>query len=236
METNQNEMVYLDPESIMDNDSREPLSPATMQALTTEHFTLQGARSVVISEVNSRATIYLSAVSSTVVALAFVTSLSQSPELVRAFALVLLPILAFMGFVTKARLVQLSYADFQYQRAINRIRHFYVDVAPEAARYLTLSIHDDVAGVARTAGYTRGRRMGLLTAAVMIAVINYVIVGLTAVIALRWVTSLSIIVAILLGIVLGLLIAFLDYRHEEAHWRDYVDSFEVRFPSPPAES
>ncbi len=204
-----------------------------LQALTTEHFTLQGARSVLISEVNSRATIYLSAVSSAVVALAFVTSISPSPDSVRAFALVLLPILAFMGFVTKARLVQLSYADFQYQRAINRIRHFYVDIAPETARYLTLSIYDDTAGVVQTAVYQQGRRMGVLTAATMIGVLNYVIVGLIAAIALRWATGMNSIAAILIGITLGFIAALFDFRREEAHWKEYVTSFEVRFPSPP---
>lgn len=218
----------------MDIDSpREEFSPAMLQALTTEHFTLQGARSVVISEVNSRATIYLSAVSSAVVALAFVTSISESADLMRAFALVLLPILAFMGFVTKARLVQLSFADFQYQRAINRIRHFYVDVAPEAARYLTLSIYDDTAGVVQSAVYQQGRRMGVLTAATMIGVVNYVIIGLTAAIAVRWATGMGSVIAILIGITLGFVIALYDFRREEAHWNAYVASFEVRFPSPP---
>lgn len=218
----------------MDIDSpREEFSPAMLQALTTEHFTLQGARSVLISEVNSRATIYLSAVSSAVVALAFVTSISESADLMRAFALVLLPILAFMGFVTKARLVQLSFADFQYQRAINRIRHFYVDVAPEAARYLTLSIYDDTAGVVQSAVYQQGRRMGVLTAATMIGVVNYVIIGLTAAIAVRWATGMGSVIAILIGITLGFVIALYDFRREEAHWNAYVASFEVRFPSPP---
>lgn len=215
------------------NEAGETFSPAMMQALTTEHFTLQGARSVLISEVNSRATIYLSAVSSAVVALAFVTSISESADLMRAFALVLLPILAFMGFVTKARLVQLSYADFQYQRAINRIRHFYVDAAPEATRYLTLSIYDDTAGVVQSAVYRQGRRMGVLTAATMIGVVNYVIVGLIVAIAVRWATGMGSIAAILIGIALGFIIALYDFRREEAHWNEYVASFEVRFPSPP---
>lgn len=216
----------------MNTDEKVPLSPVMVQTLTTEHFTLQGARSVVISEVNSRATIYLSAVSSTVVALAFVTTLSQSQEFVRAFALVLLPVLCFMGFVTKARLEQLSIADFQYQRAINRIRHAYVDVAPEAARYLTLSIHDDVDGVVQTAVYQEGRRMGLLTAAEMIAVINAVIMGLIAAIAFRWATGASAISSILIGIVIGVTIAVIDFKMGEARWKGYVDAMEVRFPSP----
>lgn len=212
----------------------EDLSPSPMmlQTLTTEHFTLQGARSVVISEVNSRAAIYLSAVSSAVVALAFVTTLSQSQELVRAFALVLLPVLLFMGMATKSRLVQLSYADFTYQRAINRIRHAYLDVAPEAAKYLTLSVHDDMRGVAQTAGYREGRRMGLLTAAQMISVINSVLVGLIVAIAFRWVAGSGGLGSILVGIIAGGFVAVIDFRIGEARWRKYIDACEVRFPSP----
>lgn len=207
-------------------------SPLMLQALTTEHFTLQGARSVIISEVNSRATIYLSAVSSTVVALAFVTTLSQSQELVRAFALVLLPVLCFMGIVTKSRLEQLSFADFQYQRAINRIRHAYVDVAPEAARYLMLSIHDDVRGVAQTAMYQEGRRMGVLTAAQMISVINSVIIGLIIAIAFRWLSGTGGLLSLLIGVVAGVIVSVIDFRMGEARWKEYVEVFEVRFPSP----
>ncbi len=207
-------------------------SPLMLQALTTEHFTLQGARSVIISEVNSRATIYLSAVSSTVVALAFVTTLSQSQELVRAFALVLLPVLCFMGIVTKSRLEQLSFADFQYQRAINRIRHAYVDVAPEAARYLMLSIHDDVRGVAQTAMYQEGRRMGVLTAAQMISVINSVIIGLIIAIAFRWLSGTGGLRSLLIGVVAGVIVSVIDFRMGEARWKEYVEAFEVRFPSP----
>jgi hypothetical protein len=206
-----------------------------LQALTTEHFTLQGARSVVISEINSRATIYLSAVSSAVVALAFVTTLSRDADLIRGFSLVLLPLLCFMGFVTKERLSQLSYADFTYQRAINRIRHAYVDVAPEAAKYLTLSIYDDMSGVARTAVYRQGRRMGVLTVALMIGVVNYVIAGLIGGIVFEWATGANALYSILVGIAIGLAVALLDYRIGNVRWKAIVANMEVRFPTPAEE-
>ncbi len=213
----------------------EPVSPPALmiQTLTTEHFTLQGARSVVMSEINGRATIYLSAVSSSVVALAFVTSFSQDADLVRGFSLVLLPLLSFMGFVTKERLIQLSCADFQYQKAINRIRHAYVDVAPEAAHYLTLSIHDDSRGVAQSAVYRQGRRMSVLTTAQMIAVVNYVIVGVIAGILFDWVTGLAVLYPILFGLGVGLVVALLDYWIAHRRWAEFLASSEIRFPSPP---
>lgn len=211
----------------------QPTLPAAMiPILTTEHFTLQGARGVIMAEIGSRATIYLSAVSASVVALAFVTTLSEAEELIRGFVLVLLPVLAFMGFVTKARLVQLSYTDFHYQRAINRIRHFYVDAAPETARYLLLSHHDDMAGVAESAVYQQGRRMGVLTAAQMVAVINYVIVGLLGSILIDWVMDVSAGRLLLIGALIGLVIAVIDYRLSSARWNSYVAGLEVRFPTP----
>jgi hypothetical protein len=218
----------------MDNNT-DSFSPAMLQALTTEHFTLQGARSVVISEINSRATIYLSAVSSAVVALAFVTSLSSDANLIRGFALILLPLLTFMGFVTKERLGQLSLADFTYQRAINRIRHAYVDAAPEAAKYLTLSIYDDMPGVAQTAVYHQGRRMDVLTAALMIGVVNYVIVGLIGGLVFEWATGASAFYSIVVGIAVGWIVALIDFRIGRARWKEIVSGLEVRFPSPPAE-
>ncbi|MBP6015232.1 MAG: hypothetical protein KA586_00785 [Candidatus Promineofilum sp.] len=216
----------------------DPVSPSSLmlQTLTTEHFTLQGARSVVMSEITGRATIYLSAVSSSVVALAFVTSISQDDDLVRGFALVLLPLLSFMGFVTKERLNQLSYADFQYHKAINRIRHAYVDVAPDAARYLTLSIYDDLSGVAQSAVYRQGRRMSVLTAAQMIAVVNYVIIGVSGGILFDWVAGLPVPYPILFGLGMGLVVALLDFRIAHWRWAKFLASSETRFPSPADEA
>lgn len=216
-------------------EEQTPLPAAMIPILTTEHFTLQTARGVIMAEIGSRATIYLSAVSASVVALAFVTTLSDAQELIRGFVFVLLPVLAFMGFVTKERLVQLSYSDFQYVRAINRIRHFYVDAAPEAAQYLMLSVHDDMAGVAQTAVYQQGRRMGILTASVMIAVINYVIVGLLGGLLVDLAVDVSASRLLLIGAAIGLLIGVLDYRIASARWNRYIASIEVRFPTPPGE-
>jgi hypothetical protein len=47
-----------------------------MQALTTEHFTLQTARAVAVNEGNGRTALYIGALSSTLVALALVAQRS----------------------------------------------------------------------------------------------------------------------------------------------------------------
>ena len=52
----------------------EPDPQQLLTALTTEHFTLQGARSQTVSESSARASLYLFSVSSTLVALEFIGS------------------------------------------------------------------------------------------------------------------------------------------------------------------
>ena len=216
-------------------DEPTPLPAEMIPMMTTEHFTLQSARAVIMAEIGTRATIYLTAVSSAVVALAFLTSLSDEERIIRGFALVLLPVLCLMGYATQVRLTQLSFADIHYQRAINRIRHFYVDAAPQAARYLTLSIHDDLEGVSQSAFYQRNWMMELLPAAVMVAVVNYVLVGLLAGLLLAWAARANATTAILFGVGVGLLLAVFDYVRDGRAFRKFVAEFEVRFPSPPAE-
>ena len=57
-------------------------NPALLTILTTEHFTLQGARGSTISESSARAALYIGAVSSGLVALGF---FGQSAERTTAF-------------------------------------------------------------------------------------------------------------------------------------------------------
>jgi hypothetical protein len=57
--------------------SRAEPSPAMMSCMTTEHFVLQTARAAGISETNGRASVYLVAVSSGLVALAFIGQVSH---------------------------------------------------------------------------------------------------------------------------------------------------------------
>jgi hypothetical protein len=83
------------------------LGPAATFA-TTEHFNLQTARAITVSEANGRASIYLSALSSNLIALAFIGQMSQLGAAFYAFALILMPVLAFVGVSTFLRLVQSS--------------------------------------------------------------------------------------------------------------------------------
>jgi hypothetical protein len=110
-----------------------------LTALTTEHFTLATARSTAVSESSARATIYLLSVSTTLVAIGFVSQLSASDDLFEVLTLTVLPTLFVLGLFTFLRLTEISVEDFRYGQAINRIRHYYVELAGERADYFLLA-------------------------------------------------------------------------------------------------
>jgi hypothetical protein len=148
-----------------------------LSALTTEHFTLQGARAQTTSESTARAGLYIAAVSSTLIALGFIAQASEAGDLFNVFSLVVLPTLYVIGVFTFLRMSESAEEDLLYGRAINRIRHHYVELAGDEARLFMLSARDDVPGVMWNMGLRPTRTQPYLTAAFMIAVVNSVIGG-----------------------------------------------------------
>jgi hypothetical protein len=89
-----------------------------LQLMTTEHFTLQTARSGAIAEVNGRAALFLGAVSSALIALAFIGQISRIGPAFYAFGLVLFPVLLFLGVATFERAVTTAVQSALYLREI----------------------------------------------------------------------------------------------------------------------
>jgi hypothetical protein len=154
------------------NDSQQLLT-----ALTTEHFTLQGARQQTMSESSARASLYVIAVSSALVALGFIGQLSDIGDVFNVFALTVLPTLYVLGAVTFVRLVECGAEDFRYGLAINRIRGYYQEIAGERANLFLLSGHDDGAGVFENMGIPPEGRKPYFAFSTAIAVINGVVGG-----------------------------------------------------------
>jgi hypothetical protein len=177
------------------------LGPAATFA-TTEHFNLQTARAMTVSEANGRASIYLAALSGNLVALAFIGQMSRLGAAFYAFALILLPVLAFVGVVTFVRLVQASIEDIAFAHRIGLLRSFYLRLAPELEPYLVVreageSAPSDGESMAPSAWQLT------LTAAGMVAVVNSVVVAACAGLGLEaaGVHSLAILLAV--GAVVG---------------------------------
>ena len=104
--------------------------------MTTEHFTLQGARTAAITESTSRATIFIGSVSAGLVALGLIATATRIGTAFYAFGLILLSTLSFLGFVTLDRVLQSGIEELHYVERIARLRAYYFDFAPELTRYL----------------------------------------------------------------------------------------------------
>jgi hypothetical protein len=188
------------------------LGPAATFA-TTEHFNLQTARAVTVSESNGRASIYLAALSSNLIALAFIGQMSRLGAAFYAFALILLPVLAFVGVVTFLRLVQSSIEDIAYAHRIGRLRSFYLQVSPELEPYLV------VVPETRSAAPFEGKRLAAsawqltLTAAGMVAVLNSVVVAACVGLLLQAAGVRSLAVLIVGGALVGAAAFALHERH-----------------------
>ena len=204
------------------------LGPAATFA-TTEHFNLQTARAVTVSEANGRASIYLAALSGNLIALAFVGQMSRLDETFYAFALILLPVLAFVGVVTFLRLVQSSIEDLAYANRIALLRSLYLRLAPELEPYLI------VVNEARPAKAPSPRAWQLtLTAAGMVAVINSVVIGACAGLVLEAAGVHSVATPVALGAVSGAAACTLHYRHprraRDAYSPEAVDLAAIFVP------
>ena len=147
--------------------------PAAVTFVTTEHFTLQGARSSTISESTGRANVFLGAVSGGLIALGLVATAAKTGAAFYTFGLILLPTLAFVGLATFHRVLQSGIEDLVYARRIARLRDYYFDHAPELAGYLL-----NPAEGLPTPGLGIGLWQQFVTVAGMVAVITAVLAGL----------------------------------------------------------
>jgi len=167
------------------NDPREAPDPQQLlTALSTEHFTLQGARSQTMSESSARASVYVFSVSSALVALGFIGQLSQVGDVFNVFALTVLPTLYVLGAVTFTRLVECGAEDFRYGVAINRIRHYYKEIAGNRSDLFLLSGHDDPASVFANMGLPAEGRKPYFAFSTAVIVINSVVGGAAVALAL----------------------------------------------------
>jgi hypothetical protein len=67
-----------------------------------------------------------------------------------AVALVLLSVVFLLGLATYGRLVQINSEDVAITRAMNRLRHAYLVMAPDLRPYFSTGHHDDERGIATT--------------------------------------------------------------------------------------
>jgi hypothetical protein len=210
-----------------------------LQFLTTEHFTLQTAKSAIVAESNGRAALYLSFLSASVVALAFVGQVSKIGTTFLVFGLALFLPLFFLGIATFVRLYETSTESMMHARRINRIRHYYVQVAPEMAPYFAHRTHDDMNDfldelaifVPEKPSRWWGLWQQMLSIAGAIAVINSVLAGVFVGFALHAVFALALAPTIAICAAVVIAGSALHLRYMEREHRAFSRHFETMFPN-----
>src|SRR6516225_8361412 len=134
--------------------SDHPLGPDAVAILATEHWSLIAARSLLWNEAYSRTTIFLGALSAAIVALALVANATGFGPRTATLALVLLPVVLFLGIATHIRVVEVNQAETELMLAMNRLRNAYLRIAPALEPYFSTSSHDDERSL--TASYLLG--------------------------------------------------------------------------------
>ena len=187
---------------------------ALLSALTTEHFVLQTANNSTYSEASARSTLYVMALSSSLVAMGFVAG---SRDVLVTFAAIVLPAIFVLGIFTVVRLVETTLESRHCLHGIARIRAHYRTLGAEAARHFSAE---------------RGRwpeveppalRLGSAiaffgTTASMVAVINNVVAGVGIALFTRvFVPSAPSWVDAAVGIVGALVLTWLFYAYQR--WR-----------------
>jgi hypothetical protein len=146
-----------------------------------------------------------------------------------AFALILLPVLAFVGVVTFLRLVQSSIEDITYANRIALLRSFYLQVSPELEPYLAF-----VSGTRPARAPSPGAWQLTLTTAGMVAVINSVVVAACAGLALEAAGVHSLAIPVAAGAVVGAAAFTLHERHHrrarDAYSLEAVDRAAIFVP------
>ncbi len=157
--------------------------------MTTEHFTLQGARSSTIAEATGRASMFLGAVSGGLVALGLVASAAGVGAAFYAFGLILLPTLAFVGLVTFDRALQAG-----------------IPLSVPPAQRLSIQ------------GLKGGRWQGFLTVAGMVSVVTAVLAGSAGGLPAAVVSGHALVPALVAGVLVAVAVLVWLLRHQAAAW------------------
>ncbi|HSJ34171.1 MAG TPA: hypothetical protein VLB85_03880 [Acidimicrobiia bacterium] len=194
------------------------------------------SRSLAWNEIFARAGMFLTVLSASVVALALVAQASNFGDGFALFALVILPVVLFLGVATTLRLSDAVYHDTLCVVGMNRIRHACIELAPDLQPYFVMSPHDDARGVMATAGIPAQRssaHLAISSTPQVLGVVNSILAGTIAFIAVRRfglaATAAGIAAGLMSFISMGLQIRF--GMRELAVFRQLGESESI-FPSP----
>jgi len=202
------------------------------QLLATEHWSLLATRSLSWNESFARAGMFLTLLSGATVALALVAQATSFGEGFVVFALLILPVVLFVGLATYVRLLEINNEDYVWVRGMNRLRGAYLELDPELARHFITGTTEDADAIFKTFGSMPGQPgsidtglfHGFVTTPTTIAFVDATLAAVLAAIAsvqldMQMTSAAGVGVATFL--VIGAALAFFGYRSQAmAHLYD----------------
>lgn len=191
-------------------DQPDPDASALNSAAGTELFVLQSVASSTISEAGTRSTIYLSTLSSGLVAIGFA---GGSPSLLAALTATVFPTIFLLGWFTVVRLVDTSVENITVRRRMVRIREYFIALHPAGPDLIALDNP-------RTGelGVRYARSSFLFTMASMIGTVNSVLGGALVALLLIFI-GVPPLLAQASGVVVGLLLLVATLTYERRRIR-----------------
>ena len=130
-------------------DTSSPLDdPRALQILSTEHWSLLTARSLVYNESFTRVGMFFAILSATLVALGLVSTGTGFSDAFLVVAACVLGLDLFVGIATLGRVGAVSDEELRYSQGMNRLRNAYFKIVPGLDPYFITSPHDDFDSVA----------------------------------------------------------------------------------------
>ncbi len=185
-----------------------------LMALVTEHSVQQGIAGATIGEAAGRASLYMTALSSTLIAVGFLTGTAGfGPFVAAAFPAVLI-----LGWFTIARLVDTSIQAIVAAERVNTIRSYYTTLTADAAQFFPGAGH--VAGRDTTeVALAHTKLAPFLTTAMMIATVNAVLAGAAAGLAVTGGLNTAMAVGVTVGLIVAAGTVFLAFRYQQSRFR-----------------
>lgn len=210
--------------------------PRALQILSTEHWSLLTARSLVYNETFARGGMFLALLSASLLVLGLIATATGFSDAFLTVAALILGLDLFVGLATLGRINGASEEDIRYIQGMNRLRHAYHEMVPGLEDYFITSRYDDAESVLAFYGPSApsaigGILHGFTTMPGMIAVICSAVGGVLVAVLVLLATDDGMLAGA--GAVLTFVVLFLVglyYGFKAA--TDFATSMEARWPAP----
>jgi hypothetical protein len=208
-----------------------------LQILSTEHWSLLASRSLAWNESFTRASMFLSTLSGSIVALSLIGGVDGFNDPFFAVALVVLPVDLFVGISTWLRMGAANYHDATAVAGMNRIRAAYLEIAPDLAPYFVMGVHDDAPGIGITMAVPPGTAPFVHLIAgtpTLVMVLNAIVAGAIAAIGAFRLAGTQAPVTILLAVAVGAIVLAVEMGSARRTISRSQRALVPMFPTPAA--